>query len=55
MFQSNLYLPLNTNSVHNYVLELLQKFVDFWGPSFYVMNFVHTYQILPLLLVLMSF
>jgi hypothetical protein len=39
MFQSNLDLPLNTKSVHNYVTEFLQKFWDFWGPGFYVMNF----------------
>jgi hypothetical protein len=39
MFQSNINLPLNTKSVHNYVMELLQKFWDFWGPGFYVMNF----------------
>jgi hypothetical protein len=39
MFQSNLDLPLNTKSVHNYATELLQKLEDFWGPSFYVMNF----------------
>jgi hypothetical protein len=48
MFQSNLDLPLNPKSVHNYVTELLQKFGDFWGPGFYVMNFVHTCQILHL-------
>jgi hypothetical protein len=23
----------------NYATELLQKFGDFWGPGFYVMNF----------------
>jgi hypothetical protein len=39
MFQSNLDLPLNTKSVHNYSAELLQKFGDFWGLGFYVMNF----------------
>jgi hypothetical protein len=39
MFQSNLALPLNTKSVHNYVTKVLQKFGDFWGPSLYVMNF----------------
>jgi hypothetical protein len=39
MFQSNLDLPLNTKSVHNYVTQFLQKFWDFWGPGFYVMNF----------------
>jgi hypothetical protein len=39
MFQPNLDLPLNTKSVHNHVIELLQKFGNFWGPGFYVMNF----------------
>jgi hypothetical protein len=39
MFQSNLDPPLNTKSVHNYVIELLQKFGDSWGSCFYVMNF----------------
>jgi hypothetical protein len=39
MFQSNLDLPLNTKSVHIYVIELLRKFGNFWGPGFYVMNF----------------
>jgi hypothetical protein len=39
MIQSNLDPDLNTKSVHNYVTELLQKFGDFWGPGFYVMNF----------------
>jgi hypothetical protein len=39
MFQSNLDPPLNTKSVHNYAIELLHKFGDFWGPCFYVMNF----------------
>jgi hypothetical protein len=29
MFQSNLDLPLNTKSVHNYVIELLYKFWNF--------------------------
>jgi hypothetical protein len=29
MFQSNLDLPLNTKSVHNYVTELLPKFGNF--------------------------
>jgi hypothetical protein len=39
MFQSNLDLPWNPKSVRNYVTEFLQKFGDFWGPGFYVMNF----------------
>jgi hypothetical protein len=39
MFQSNLDLLLNTKCVHNYATELLQKFGDFGGPDFYVMNF----------------
>jgi hypothetical protein len=39
MFQSNLDLPLNTKSVHNYVIELLRKFGNFLDPGFYVMNF----------------
>jgi hypothetical protein len=39
MFHSNLGLPLNTKTVHNYATELLQTFGDFWGPGFYVMNF----------------
>jgi hypothetical protein len=39
MFQSNLGLPLNTKSVNNYSMEMLQKFGDFLGPGFYVMNF----------------
>jgi hypothetical protein len=47
MFQSNLDLPLNTKRVHNHVIELLRKFGNFWAPGFYVMNFFHTYQILP--------
>jgi hypothetical protein len=34
MFQSNLDPP-----VHSYVIDVLQKFGDFWGPGFYVMNF----------------
>jgi hypothetical protein len=29
MFQSNLDLPLNTKSVHNYATELLEKFGKF--------------------------
>jgi hypothetical protein len=47
LVQSNLDLPLNTKSMHNHVIELLRKFGNFRGPGFYVMNFVHTYQILP--------
>jgi hypothetical protein len=39
MFLFNLDLPLNTKSVHNYVMELLQKFGDLGGPGFCVMNF----------------
>jgi hypothetical protein len=39
MIQSNLDSPLNTKSVHNYVIQLLQKFGNFWGPGFYDMNF----------------
>jgi hypothetical protein len=38
MFRSNLDPPLNTKSEHNYVIELLRKFVNFWGPGSYVMN-----------------
>jgi hypothetical protein len=55
MFQSNLDPPLNTKSVNNYVLELMRKFGNFWGPGFYVMNFCSYLPDLPLLLVLMSF
>jgi hypothetical protein len=55
MFQSNLDPPLNTKSVHIYVLESLRKFGIFWGPGFYVMNFCSYLLDLPLLLVLMSF
>jgi hypothetical protein len=39
MFPFNIDLPLNTKSVDNYVMEFLQKFGDFWGPGFCVMNF----------------
>jgi hypothetical protein len=55
MFQSNLGPPMNTKSVHNHVIELLQKIGNFWGPGFYVMNFCSYLPDLPLLLVLMSF
>jgi hypothetical protein len=55
MFQSNLDPPLNTKSVHNYVIELLRKFGNFEGPGFYVMNFCSYLPDLPLLLVSMSF
>jgi hypothetical protein len=44
MFQSNLDPSLNTKSAHNYVIELLRKFGNFWGPGFYVTNF---YSYLP--------
>jgi hypothetical protein len=39
MIQSDLDPPLNTKSLNIYITELLQKFGDFWGPDFYVMNF----------------
>jgi hypothetical protein len=39
MLQSNLDLPLNTKSVHNYITEFLWKFGNFWDSDFYVMNF----------------
>jgi hypothetical protein len=55
MFQSNLDPPSNTKSLHNYVIELLQKFGNFWDPGFYVMDFCSYLPDLPLLLVLMSF
>jgi hypothetical protein len=55
MFPSNLDLLVITKSVHNYIIELLQKFGDFWGPGFYVMNFCSYLPDLTLLLVLMSF
>jgi hypothetical protein len=47
MFQSNLDPPLNTKSVHNYVIELLRKFGNFWGPGFYVMKFCSYLPDLP--------
>jgi hypothetical protein len=34
MLQSNLDPPLNTKSVHNYVIELLRKFGNFWALAF---------------------
>jgi hypothetical protein len=39
MLRSNLDLHLITKSVHNYVMELLQKYGDFCGNGFYVMIF----------------
>jgi hypothetical protein len=54
MFQSNLDLPLNTKSVHNYVIKFLRKFGNFWGPGLYVMNFCSYLPDFTLLLVLMS-
>jgi hypothetical protein len=38
-------------SVRNHVFKFLWKIWSFWGPGFYDMNFVHTYQIFTLLLV----
>jgi hypothetical protein len=42
---------LNTKSVHNYVLELLRKIGNLWGPGFYVMNFCSYLPDFPPLLV----
>jgi hypothetical protein len=33
MIQSNLDPPLNTKSVYSYVMELLEKFGNFWDPG----------------------
>jgi hypothetical protein len=51
MFQSNLDLPLKNKSVHNHVIKFLQKFGNFWGPGFYVMNFCSYLPDFTLLLV----
>jgi hypothetical protein len=40
LFQSNLDLPLNTKSVHNYATELLVKFGKFWDSGVWVRIFV---------------
>jgi hypothetical protein len=40
MLQSSQDLPLNTESVHNYVMEFMQKFGDFWDPGFYGYEFL---------------
>jgi hypothetical protein len=51
MFQSNLDLPLNNKSVHNNLLELLPKFVNFGGHRFRIMNFlIHNLQIYAMIL-----
>jgi hypothetical protein len=55
MFQSYLDPLLNTKSVHNYVLELLHKIGNVWGPGFYVYNFFAYLPDFTLLLVSMSF
>jgi hypothetical protein len=44
MFQSNLDLPLNTKSVHNYITELLVKFGNFWDSGVELGIFVHNHQ-----------